>query len=136
MTKLLDDYVDQSERDGMFDHYVTTALWLSTDNATEQGGEPPDENYGVDDIAPETLAKMWADCMAFYDANINDITDGEFDYPSEKVVHDFWLTRNGHGCGFWDGDWSEDAGKRLTDSANGFGTFDLYIGDDGKIHGS
>lgn len=23
----------------------------------------------------------------------------------ERIGHDFWLTRNGHGAGFWDGDW-------------------------------
>ena len=24
------------------------------------------------------------------------------DYPAEQVGHDLWLTRNGHGAGFWD----------------------------------
>lgn len=24
------------------------------------------------------------------------------EYPAEQVGHDLWLTRNGHGAGFWD----------------------------------
>ena len=47
-----------------------------------------------------------------------------------------WLTRNGHGAGFWDGDWPEPVASRLTKSAKRFGSFDLYVGDDGKVHGS
>lgn len=46
----------------------------------------------------------------------------------------FWLTRCGHGCGFWDGDWSEPAATILTDAAHAFGNVDLYVGDDGKIY--
>jgi hypothetical protein len=49
--------------------------------------------------------------------------------------HDFWLTRNGHGAGFWDGDWPKEAGDRLTKACEEFGEFDLYIGDDGMIYG-
>ena len=52
----------------------------------------------------------------------------------EHAGHDFWLTRNGHGCGFWDGDWTEPAATKLTESAENFGDYDLYIGDDGKIY--
>jgi len=44
------------------------------------------------------------------------------------------MTRNGHGAGFWDGDWPDD-GDRLTKASEAYGTFDLYVGDDGEIHG-
>lgn len=48
--------------------------------------------------------------------------------------HDFWLTRNGHGAGFWDGDWPEPHASILTEASKTFGETDLYIGDDGKVH--
>lgn len=38
---------------------------------------------------------------------------------------DFHLTRNGHGAGFWDGDWPVH-GKKLTDLSNTFGSRELY----------
>jgi len=51
-----------------------------------------------------------------------------------KGCHDFWLTRNGHGAGFWDGDWDDETGKRLTTISKKYVEIDLYVGDDGKIY--
>lgn len=48
---------------------------------------------------------------------------------------DFWLTRNGHGAGFWDGGWPEHSDE-LTKLSKPYGSVDLYIGDDGLIHGT
>ncbi|QNP78372.1 hypothetical protein [Agrobacterium tumefaciens] len=48
--------------------------------------------------------------------------------------HDFWLTRCGHGAGFWDGDWPEPAASVLTTASEEFGNVDLYVGDDGQIY--
>jgi hypothetical protein len=48
--------------------------------------------------------------------------------------HDFWLTRNGHGAGFWDGDWTEPAATILTNAAKAFDECNLYLGDDQAIH--
>jgi hypothetical protein len=116
--------------DDFIDGYITCVLWSSTDESTPSGGYPLDQNYDIDDIAPESRAKMEADCKAFIAANLDDI-------PADRMAgagHDFWLTRNGHGDGFWDGDWPEDSGRRLTDAAHAYGESDLYIGDDGKIY--
>jgi hypothetical protein len=51
-----------------------------------------------------------------------------------RAGHDFWLTRCGHGAGFWDGDWPEPYATMLTDAAKAFGEVDLYVGDDGMIY--
>ena len=50
------------------------------------------------------------------------------------AAHDFWLTRNGHGAGFWDGDWPDEIGKQLTALSKEFGEQWLYVGDDGLIY--
>lgn len=112
--------------------YIECALWSSTDCSDDNGGKPLDENYGIDDIAPETLAQIEEDCAAFQRDHAADIATRR--NGDSAAGHDFWLTRNGHGAGFWDGDWPEDVGKRLTDAAHVYGNIDLYIGDDGKIH--
>lgn len=112
--------------------YVTAALWSSTDDA----GDPLDRNYSVSDIAPGTLEKMVADCARFQAENETPEYDNSQYSDSELAGHDFWLTRNRHGAGFWDGDISEEIGKRLTEASHAFGEFDLYIGDDNQIHGS
>lgn len=110
--------------------YVITALWSSMDDADDRGGEPLDVNYTQDDIAPTTLATMKADCETFQQAHAADITA-----DPERAGHDFWLTRNHHGAGFWDGDWPEPVGQRLTQAAHTFGGVDLYVGDDNLIYG-
>ena len=106
--------------------YIETALWSSMDGDDD---EPMDENYALGDIAPEALAKMTADCAAFQAKHYDLISDD----PS-LAGHDFWLTRNGHGAGFWDGDWPEAIGEALTKASKAYGECDLYVGDDGQVY--
>jgi len=109
--------------------YLITALWSTNDESTPQGGEPFDKHFSASDRAPETLAKMQADCKKFQEENAEDIQA-----DLSQAGHDFWLTRDFHGSGFWDGDWPEPAATRLTDASHKFGEFNLYLGDDKKIH--
>ena len=116
--------------------YIDCALWASTDESDESGGDPLDDNYGPEDIHPDTLAEMVADCERFQEENADDIATYEGIITcDEKAGDDFWLNRNGHGAGFWDGDWPEEAGNRLDKASEAFGEYNLYVGDDGKIHG-
>ena len=110
--------------------YIEAALWSSTDESNEQGGEPLDKNYGPDDITPDTQKQMEKDCREFYRAHNAKWSDDSY------AGHDFWLTRNHHGAGFWDGDYPEPQATELTDAANAYGSFGLYVGYDGKVHGS
>jgi hypothetical protein len=109
--------------------YIEAALWSSTDNSDESGGRSLDCNYGVEDIAPETLARILQDCTAFQEAHAEDIGCN-----LEQARHDFWLTRNHHVAGFWDSDWQHEIGKRLTEASHAFGSVDLDVGDDGLIY--
>lgn len=110
--------------------YIECALWSTNDESTPQGGEPLDDNYGIDDIAPEALAEMREDCEDFMQANAADLEGRDPAYAG----HDFWLTRNHHGAGFWDGDYPDDIGRRLTAASDVHGSVDLYVGDDGLIY--
>lgn len=112
--------------------YIECALWSSNDESDESGGEPLDANYSADDLAPEAYTQMRADCEAFL-AKAFEIGLQGLEHDLECAGHDFWLTRNGHGAGFWDGDWG-DQGDALTKLAETFRHVDLYIGDDNKIH--
>lgn len=105
--------------------YIECALWASTDDH----GNPLDDNYNVNDLAPCALATMLAECDRFERENAKDI-NGDL----ERAGHDFWLTRNGHGAGFWDGDWPPEEGARLTEAAQSFRECDLYVGDDGRLY--
>ena len=59
-----------------------------------------------------------------------DLSEGDYwDY----AAHDFILTRNGHGAGFWDGDWNEPIATKLTDLCKKFGEIEVYLSDDGLL---
>ena len=116
--------------------YIETALWSSNDNSNEQGGEPLDKNYSLLDIAPETLKLMQQDCDTFRTENAQLLQQAiEQDGASwGQIAHDFWLTRNRHGAGFWDGDYPA-TGDKLTQVAHAFGESDLLVDEeDGRLY--
>lgn len=113
--------------------YITTALWSSTDESREDGGDPMDDNYGIDDLAPSARLAMAADCDRFR-ALAGEMLDEHDDLT--RAAHDFWLTRNGHGAGFGDGDWPKhgDALSAMVGWRTDFPEVHLYIGDDGMVY--
>ena len=115
--------------------YLEAALWSTTDD----DGNFLDQNFGVRDIAPATLERMIADCKRFQVENANLITDENCKYKGcsvhEYAGHDLLLTRNHHGSGYWDGEWTEEVGEALTTAASKYPEVELYAGDDGQIHG-
>ncbi|MHB8107996.1 MAG: hypothetical protein ACYDH4_11310 [Candidatus Cryosericum sp.] len=109
--------------DNFFDSYLETAVWSSHDwsDMDNDNPEPLDKNYSTSDIAKSTRNYLKRDAKAFYDAN----KDLWSDRDDGRAGHDFWLTRNGHGAGFWDGDY--ERGDELTAASKPFGEEDLYV---------
>ena len=114
--------------DSFTNAYIQCMLWCETDQTNDQGGEPLENNYNIDDFVKETLDKIEADCVKFQTDHW-DMICGDL----ERAGHDFWLTRNGHSAGFWDGDWPE-YGDKLTVAAKRFRSLDVYVGDDDKLY--
>jgi len=124
--------------DNFLSAYIVTALWSSTDDESES----LDRNYSADDLSPETRAAMAVECDLFLTLHGETIEEAietglvkcgpDFDAWG-LAAHDFWLTRNRDGAGFWDGDWPVPFASLLTDAAHRFGEVNLYIGDDGLI---
>jgi len=112
--------------------YIECALWSSNDESDESGGSPLEDNYSIEDIAPETLQSMIEDCRGFQEEASEELAASGLD--DQRAGHDFWLTRNRHGAGFWD-EGIGQVGKTLTDMAHAYGECNLYVGDDGQIHG-
>ena len=117
--------------------YVACALWSSTDDQEN----PIDANYSVENIAHEAMATMVEDCTKFYAENletlknyVKDVTEGDGE-PWATAGHDFFLTRNGAGTGFWDRDGvREETGEVLTEQSELAGPCYLYVGDDKMIY--
>jgi hypothetical protein len=113
----------------VFDHYVIAALWASIDD----DGTPLDSNHDADDIDIRSQAEMFTDVKDFVEgceAERPDIFDG---MDPGQIGHDFLLTRDHHGTGFWDRGLGE-VGDFLTKASDPYGDSGLYVGDDGKIY--
>lgn len=123
-----------TELDAFTTSYITAALWATNDEATEAGGEPLDRNYAPADIHPDTLIDIVNDCKAFQAENDADLTKAAAnDFERSAAGHDYFLTRNGHGAGFWDRGLGA-LGDRLTKAAKAQGEVTFYVGDDNRIH--
>ncbi len=110
--------------------YIEAMFWT---DANSDSDDCADATFA--DMAPEALKSVIEDCAAFQTENAallaaayaTDNYGGE-----EQAGHDFWLTRNGHGAGFWDRGigW---IGDKLSDACR-HQNLSLYRGDDGLIY--
>jgi hypothetical protein len=134
--------MSNTDLDTFLEHYVICALWLSSDlNSDDENDDTSLRDLGcdIDDIHPDTLASMRADCEDFLSLDSWKEAYSAGAWTLEQGGHDFWLTRNGHGTGFWDRYWSSeeefyDLGRRLTDDSKIYGSCYLEVGDDERIY--
>lgn len=121
--------------------YIDAALFSSTDESDDGGGESMDANYSRSDIASSSLKSIKRECARFIKKHKADLE--EFVAASPRGSHEdggwalaghcFWLNRNGHGTGFWDRD-AGDVGDRLSAASEKAGESDMYVGDNGEVH--
>lgn len=124
--------------------YVECALWSGLDwtgvsQEEGDGGEdnprPLDEDYGVDDIPPDALDEIRADVGAFLRTWWP--LASAAGWSARQFGHDYHLTRNHHGAGFWDRSWPtlpgidgptvdvDGAGDELTAAAHAEGEAEI-----------
>lgn len=105
--------------------YLECALWCTSDESDDSGGVPLDDTFTIDDIDDTTRAAMEADCRAFYEA-WEPLWRGKL--SDDRAGHDFWLTRHGHGTGFWDEGLGPDfdLGSPLSRYCKAYGEFHLW----------
>lgn len=116
------------QKDAFLRGYVAAALWSSTDN----DDSPLDQDHDYFDLPEETIVAMKEDCDDFrnFCKENGNMLDG---IDESQAGHDFWLTRNGHGAGFWDRGLGA-LGEKLSTACKPYGSVWLYVGDDGKIY--
>lgn len=116
--------------DFMTQGFLTCVLWAESGD--------PDSPLGVapspDDLANETRTKAHELCTDFtaYCERVGIDLEAVPSMDAGSIGHDFWLTMQGHGAGFWDRGLRE-LGDRLTEAAKTFSA-DCYLGDDGKVY--
>ena len=111
--------------------YLEAAFW--TDTIDEDGHVHAEDVYSFLDIAPDALDDVEADVRSFITANLPECTAWVRMFGWGQLGHDLWLTRNGHGTGFWDRRYASRLGERLTAMCKPMGESSLYVGDDGRV---
>lgn len=95
------------------EQYLETADWADGQDL-----------QAVEGFVYSTIAKELAyrDCLQFLEKAGSLLTD---EWDDSQIGHDFWLTRNHHGTGFWDRNLPN--GEELTVIANSFKSMSLYV---------
>lgn len=115
-----------SSADALLSGYLAAAEWLLDDET---------DRDAITGWSDQSVADATADCEAFAEtyttqlAAYYEITGRD----AEHAGHDLWLSRNGHGAGFFDRG-TEPVFRELQKAARGFGTSDAYLGDDGHLY--
>lgn len=123
LAKLETTYALHTDTDGFdtfLEGYVECLLFTGMTYAEDgelEMGELETLGYTLEDFPEYARTEIETDCRDFFDANYADF-DGNF----SQAGHDFCLTRNGHGAGFWDGDWPEPEASRLTENSKAYGS--------------
>lgn len=122
---------------------LETLLWSSTDDL----GNPLDIDFRASDFSEEDVQKLYGEFQKFVSIvekqiseKVGDSWDCIDDFydlmqPTQnQAEHDYIMTRNGHGCGFYDGDWAKEVAFILAEAAQDQGEIIPYIGHDGKLY--
>lgn len=114
--------------EAMVDSYLECAAW-STSGTDLEGNEL--ESFEGYEFSEDSKRIAALDCLYFVRLShpwldtINEIIS------PESAAHDLWLTRNGHGAGFWGRGYKY--GDILSAQAKRMGESDLYLSDELKI---
>lgn len=91
---------------------------------------PPQGEYPeprVSRFSRELIRSSFRDCLIFLDKSEHLFDLGcDWSEIGPLAGAAFWCARNGHGCGFWDGDWPEH-GDDLALLARTFGEVDVFV---------
>lgn len=119
----------------IFHGYVECALWTTSCNGMADhsncNGDDCDSsllylNYDITCLTSAARDQMLSDLKSFLSSALeidSEIFDG---LDPSQIGHDFWLTRNGHGAGFWDRGLGA-RGETLSDLSRPYGECELYV---------
>lgn len=118
--------------------YLCAALWSEND----EEGEPLENSYSIDAMSDVAIASSIYDCFEFQRNNKKLLERAYRRYklhndaptPEHCAGHDFLLTRNGQGAGFWDRKELGALGKFLTARAKEWREQNFYIGENNAVY--
>ena len=104
---------------------LDTLLWSTLDYDSESA-EYLDENFSWHDVDGRDQGAMESALRDFVEDNADDVAAYLERYDELSLAHDYILSRNGLGGGFWDRGLG-DTGRRLDDALSGAYPIDAYV---------
>jgi len=131
--------------DEMLPSYVDTALWATTYDGMDPDIDIDEDSdlsfqtlgYTIENCSPEFLENSKKDLLGFMEMVVNDseaskelskIFYEECGKDSGTFAHDFFLSREGHGAGFFDYNCN-----KLQKLAKTFGGVNIYASENGML---
>lgn len=109
--------------DEVLNSYLETALWAESDENNELYSKT------VYQFDKASIQEAKNDIIQFLQIAKQQAPDELNTYDATGIGHNFWLSRNGHGAGFFD-----DNNDQLQEIAKKFNQADIYVGDDGRVY--
>lgn len=150
--------LDEREMNEILKGYLEAALWTEEEQLMDDGSDNDEEEYDdeeesdldrlvrsnnvmnqklissftIEDLDADSKIQAYVDIKNFMEmAGEAAVSEAMEDQGAFRLGMDIWLSRNGHGSGFFDHSYENE--KVLMDAARGLGGVDMYISDDGHI---
>lgn len=122
-------HYDETDLRHCVDGFLAAALWTLPE---DDDGNVAGDELSISDFTHDARTVASDRCNSFLleaQGIINQFIDSWTGYTPtysggtarghkfEEIGHDLWLTMNGHGSGFWDGDYPAPYGQQLTELA-------------------
>jgi len=103
--------------------YLETAIWAEESDENDLQGKT------IQEIDKNSKANSAIEIYQFLQKAQQEASDELNTYDEEAIGHNLWLSRNGHGAGFFD-----DNNDKLQNLARNMKPVDIYLGNDNKVY--
>src|ERR1035437_1508093 len=125
----LNENINSMAADNNFDvnkilnSYLETAIWAEESDENDLQGKT------IHEIDKNSKANSAIEMYQFLQKAQQEASDELNTYDEEAIGHNLWLSRNGHGAGFFD-----DNNDKLQNLARNMKPVDIYLSVDNKIY--
>ncbi len=129
--RLFEDYTDEHDIDIIVDNYIGSLIWTQEGVGEDAEGNDPMEGKTISDINKKSRDIISDEVKWF----INSAGEVFEDLSDKQIGHDLWLTRNGHGAGFYDRIDDNENLEIIDKLCDVLGGVEIYVNeDDGEIY--
>ena len=117
----------------MFGQFLSTLIWQATDDQ----GESLEYKFDISDFDSDTRQYLETRARDFFAVWGDKLSKDHCRYRGSVAGlagHNLAMSANGHGVGFFDSHWDEATNAAMQLEAENLGPFEVYVGDDTKLH--